>query len=275
MALCVFVRGYVWACFGHTRTFSLSRSGEGLKHVLELQWNSLNVQVLGVSGAHYRFDLKKPMGHRVSQLRVLRDEETMRFEDVQTDEMYRVTTNNFLAGGGDGFSAFLNHSSPTSTGKVDHECLVGYFGSRDVVSAHDRERGYDIDWVDHTDDVLAEVDCKKTTRKTLSVDLKAKLPIKCGRPLRIMYKAQDSPTYVAQEGPTELDQKAWSFRAHDVGLAPVEITIYCPIFNSNPLPDGVAYNLSGATCTFPDDPANSVTATATITAAVLIPLLLH
>jgi 5'-nucleotidase len=41
---------------------------------------------------------------------------------------YRVTTNNFMADGGDSYTALVN-GAPRTGGKVDLDALVDYFGA--------------------------------------------------------------------------------------------------------------------------------------------------
>jgi 5'-nucleotidase len=46
---------------------------------------------------------------------------------------YRVTINNFLVGGGDGFAAFAKGTSPATT-SIDIDALVAYLGAHDPVA---------------------------------------------------------------------------------------------------------------------------------------------
>jgi 5'-nucleotidase len=50
--------------------------------------------------------------------------------EVQPTDSFRVTMNNFLATGGDGFTVFKEGTDPLG-GAVDLDALVAYFGSKE------------------------------------------------------------------------------------------------------------------------------------------------
>jgi 5'-nucleotidase len=52
---------------------------------------------------------------------------------------YRVAMNNFLAGGGDGFSVFNEGTDPLG-GEIDLDALVNYFGDNSPVAPGPQNR---------------------------------------------------------------------------------------------------------------------------------------
>jgi 5'-nucleotidase len=55
-------------------------------------------------------------------------------EPVTAEATYRVTVNNFLAGGGDGFSV-LTGGTNSVTGPIDLDAFTAYLGANQPVSA--------------------------------------------------------------------------------------------------------------------------------------------
>ncbi len=78
-----------------------SLTGAQLKRVLEQNFiGSDPIAVLSPSqGFVYRFDLSRPEGDRIVSM-------TLNGQPIRPEADYRVTTNNFLAGGGDSYSVF-------------------------------------------------------------------------------------------------------------------------------------------------------------------------
>ncbi|WP_410822487.1 bifunctional metallophosphatase/5'-nucleotidase [Micromonospora sp. 050-3] len=71
--------------------------------------------------------------------RVVRGSLTLGGTAVDTAAIYRVTVNNFLAGGGDGFSA-LTGGTNLVTGKIDLDAFVDYLTAQSPVSAPTLDR---------------------------------------------------------------------------------------------------------------------------------------
>ncbi len=84
-----------------------SFTGAQLKAVLELNFTGSDpISVLAPSqGFSYSFDLSRPEGDRITAM-------TLNSQPVQPDASYRVTTNSFLAGGGDSYSVFTQGTNP-------------------------------------------------------------------------------------------------------------------------------------------------------------------
>ena len=69
-------------------------------------------------GFTYRYDLSKPAGQRVSDLR-------LNGQPIRDDAVYRVTMNSFLATGGDNFTVFAQGTDPVG-GPQDLDALEAY-----------------------------------------------------------------------------------------------------------------------------------------------------
>lgn len=115
---------------------TISLSGAQLLDALEQQWNGQpKFRPLQFSqGFSYRWDAARPIGKRVIV-------ETVRIQGqvLRLDADYRITVNNFLYHGGDGFKAFSAGRQPR-TGMLDSEALVQYLQSRPLTrpTAFDR-----------------------------------------------------------------------------------------------------------------------------------------
>jgi 5'-nucleotidase len=111
--------------FGN-RVLALKMSGAQLLAVLEQQWPQeagALPKVLKTSGLYYEWDPHRPAGQRIV---AACDNEARPLEPAR---LYRVAVNDFLAAGGDGFTALK--SAPVDTvGPLDSEALAQYLGDR-------------------------------------------------------------------------------------------------------------------------------------------------
>ncbi|MBI3687937.1 MAG: bifunctional metallophosphatase/5'-nucleotidase [Actinobacteria bacterium] len=105
-----------------TQTFT----GAQLKDVLEQQFSGYagqtTTRILQVSaGFSYSYDTTQPLGQRVSGIQL---------NGVALDPVasYRVTTNDFLANGGDGFRLLTGGTSRATAPGFDVDALTGYLG---------------------------------------------------------------------------------------------------------------------------------------------------
>lgn len=99
-------------------------TGAQLKEVLEQQFSGDRIRIMGVSrGFSYTWDNARPIGDKVIA-------ESMKLNGIviKPDERYRVVANSFLAGGSEGFSAFLKGTN-RQTGLLDVEALANYLSS--------------------------------------------------------------------------------------------------------------------------------------------------
>jgi len=101
---------------------SMTLTGEQLRLLLEQQWQSTNsVRILGVSkGFSYTWNASASQGQKVAA-------HSMYLDGVEIDPLgeYRITTNSFIAGGGDGFTVLREAKNPVR-GIEDLEALKRY-----------------------------------------------------------------------------------------------------------------------------------------------------
>lgn len=89
-----------------------------IKAVLEQQWGSGDHEtVLYPSGITYSYDVGRPVGDRVSNIRIA--------APAAGDQTYGVAVNSFLAGGGDGFTGFAAIKD-RALGPNDLDALISY-----------------------------------------------------------------------------------------------------------------------------------------------------
>jgi 5'-nucleotidase len=95
-------------------------TGTEIKAVLEQGFDNVDpVQVLAPShGFFFRFDMSRPVGERVVTM-------TLNGAPIDPAKDYRVTTNSFLASGGDSFSGFLKQRDAV-IGMPDIEALEAW-----------------------------------------------------------------------------------------------------------------------------------------------------
>jgi 5'-nucleotidase len=110
-------------------------TGAQIKQVLEEQWQpdgaSRPVLHLGVSkGLTYSYDVNQPRGSRIIA-------STLKLNGVVLDPAgtYRVTSNSFLAAGGDNFVTLGQGTNKVTTGDNDLTMLVNYFAANTPVTA--------------------------------------------------------------------------------------------------------------------------------------------
>jgi len=119
-------QAYAVQPFGNTLQ-TVTLTGAQLKAVLEQQWQrqpdgSVATRVLQPSaGLHYSWSASAPVGAKVSAI-------TVDGQPVQPEARYRVTVNNFLAGGGDGFTE-LRGGTEVTGGGVDLDAFTRYLGA--------------------------------------------------------------------------------------------------------------------------------------------------
>jgi 5'-nucleotidase len=104
-----------------------------LKALLEQQFvdadgkaklNSLLVPSAGVS---FTYALDRPKGDRIRSI-------TLKGKPIDPASKYRVTTNNFLASGGDGFSVFTQGTETFDAG-LDLDALEAYLATNPAAPA--------------------------------------------------------------------------------------------------------------------------------------------
>lgn len=107
---------------------TVTMTGAQLDAALEQQFRTGDTRItLQISKSlSYTMTPANPMGSRVSNLR-------LNGAAITDSGSYRVSINNFLAGGGDGFTVFTQATDVTG-GPVDLDALVDYFGTASPIS---------------------------------------------------------------------------------------------------------------------------------------------
>jgi 5'-nucleotidase len=102
---------------------TLTLTGAQIRQLLEQQWlGQQNPRILQVSkNFSYAWDAARPAGERVDAAAIRLDG-----QPIDPAASYRVTVNNFLAEGGDGF-VVLREGTERSTGGGDLAALVAWF----------------------------------------------------------------------------------------------------------------------------------------------------
>ena len=112
---------------------TLSYSGEQLKAVLEQQWQGEETRILQISSTlKYSYSAAAPAGSKISDI-------TIDGQPVDPAAQYRVSVNNFLAAGGDGFTEFTNGTDLTG-GPVDLDAFTAYLAANPGVTPPPADR---------------------------------------------------------------------------------------------------------------------------------------
>jgi 5'-nucleotidase len=109
---------------------TLTLSGNQIKTMLEQQWlDPKRPRILQVSkGFSYTWDDRKPFGERV-----IADSMSLNGERIDPAKSYRITVNNYLSAGGDGFTA-IKEGTAQQFGIYDSDALYAYFQANSPIS---------------------------------------------------------------------------------------------------------------------------------------------
>ena len=109
---------------------TLTLTGAQIKDALEQQWTDpARPRILQVSnGFSYAWDGTKPSGTRVIAASM-----SLNGKRIEPTANYRVTVNNYLSVGGDGFAA-LKQGSSQQFGVYDVDALYGYFQANSPIA---------------------------------------------------------------------------------------------------------------------------------------------
>ena len=109
---------------------TLTVTGDEIKSMLEQQWlDPKRPRILQVSkGFSYGWDDSKPFGERV-----IADSILLNGDRVDPAKSYRITVNNYLSTGGDGFTALKQGTAP-QFGVYDADALYAYFQANSPIS---------------------------------------------------------------------------------------------------------------------------------------------
>jgi 5'-nucleotidase len=115
---------------------TLTLTGAQIKGMLEQQWlDSKRPRILQVSrGFNYTWDGAKAYGDRVAAERI-----SLNGERIDPATNYRVTVNNFLSVGGDGFTVLKDGTAP-QFGIYDVCALYGYFQANSPIAPATADR---------------------------------------------------------------------------------------------------------------------------------------
>jgi 5'-nucleotidase len=115
---------------------TLTLSGKQIKDALEQQWSDpKRPRILQVSkGFAYAWDAARPDGERI-----LAERMSLNGTPIDPAASYRVTVNNFLSVGGDGFTVFKDGTAP-QIGGYDVDALDGYFRANSPISPEPPQR---------------------------------------------------------------------------------------------------------------------------------------
>ncbi|MGM0559149.1 MAG: bifunctional metallophosphatase/5'-nucleotidase [Myxococcota bacterium] len=114
---------------------TMTLTGQQIHDVLEQQFRGEYAKVLLPSaGFHYTWNKDGEIGDRVDPASI-----TLDGEPLDLEATYRVTVNNYLADGGDGFET-LTAGEDRHIGPVDLEAAVDYFSKNSPVSAPGDDR---------------------------------------------------------------------------------------------------------------------------------------
>ena len=115
---------------------TLTLTGTQIKNMLEQQWlNPKRPRILQVSkGFNYAWANAKPYGDRVGA-----ESMSLNGQRVDPARSYRVTVNNYLAVGGDGFTV-LKEGTGQQFGTYDVDALYGYFQANSPIAPATADR---------------------------------------------------------------------------------------------------------------------------------------
>jgi 5'-nucleotidase len=115
---------------------TLTLTGMQIKNMLEQQWlDPKRPRVLQVSkGFSYAWDNAKPYGERI-----IADRMSLYGQRIDPATSYRVTVNNFLAVGGDGFTV-LKEGVAQQFGVYDVDALYAHFQANSPLSPGQPDR---------------------------------------------------------------------------------------------------------------------------------------
>lgn len=106
---------------------TMDLTGAQIKGLLEEQWARGTAKILQISGLKVTYNDSLAMGSRIVSI------EKADGTPVAADQTYSVTVNNFMAGGGDGYSTLLQDKNQTID-VVDLDALVNYIKAQGTVN---------------------------------------------------------------------------------------------------------------------------------------------
>ncbi|MEC3915548.1 bifunctional metallophosphatase/5'-nucleotidase [Nocardia sp. CDC160] len=121
-------QAYTVQPFGN-QVVALALTGQQILNLLEQQWDNVSKPaVLSIAGITYRYSEAAPKGHKV-----IEDSVRVGGQPLNPAASYRVSTNNFLAAGGDGFTVF-KQGTDTKVGPIDLDAFEAYLRAHATVT---------------------------------------------------------------------------------------------------------------------------------------------
>jgi 5'-nucleotidase len=112
---------------------TITLTGANLKNVLEQQWQPTATRILQISSSlHYSFSQSAAVGSKISDI-------TINGTPLDPAGSYRVSVNNFLAAGGDGFTEFTKGTN-LAGGPIDLDALIAYFAAHPGIAPPPADR---------------------------------------------------------------------------------------------------------------------------------------
>ncbi|MFB8002557.1 bifunctional metallophosphatase/5'-nucleotidase [Nocardia sp. NPDC056000] len=121
-------RAYTVQPFGN-QVVTVSLTGQQIIELLEQQWDNVSKPaVLSIAGLTYAYSDAAPKGHRV-----VADSVRIAGQPLNPVASYRISTNNFLASGGDGFTTFTR-ATGLQVGPIDLDAFESYLRAHGAVT---------------------------------------------------------------------------------------------------------------------------------------------
>jgi 5'-nucleotidase len=111
---------------------TMTFTGDQVKRLLESQYGGGCAKLQISNGFAYTVTQSAPVGSRISEIKI----NGVAIDPAAT---YRISTNNFLADGGDGCGIFTEGTSRLA-GIIDLDALVNYFATHSPVAPGPRDR---------------------------------------------------------------------------------------------------------------------------------------
>ncbi|WP_330180051.1 5'-nucleotidase C-terminal domain-containing protein [Nocardia sp. NBC_01503] len=121
-------RAYTVQPFGN-QVVTVSLTGQQIIDLLEQQWDNVSKQaVLSIAGLTYAYSDAAPKGHKI-----LADTVRIAGQPLNPVASYRISTNNFLSSGGDGFTVFTRATN-LQVGPTDLDAFESYLRAHGAVT---------------------------------------------------------------------------------------------------------------------------------------------
>ncbi|MDR8019503.1 bifunctional metallophosphatase/5'-nucleotidase [Nesterenkonia aerolata] len=190
----------------NNRLVALEMTGEQLREVLEQQWGEDGYQQFGISSdLRYTYDAEAEEGERITSLQ-------FQGEPLDDEDTLTVGVGEFLAGGGDGFTAFTEAEERTETEVIDTEVWPDYVAEQDELSPDYALRAVEFSGV--------EPDAEFSAGEDISFEVGSVHSMSLGAP------EVTEVTAVLRDGEEEIDLGSSEYTVEDgSGTAELAVTI--------------------------------------------------